>query len=446
MDSGSPRPRLFDHRRITPKELPGVLNKHIFTGALGTAWGNLIGGVLYVSFGNVIGMTQFQWGILGAVSSWVIALQPLAALMVDKAGSRKKVWFWSCFLERVLRAVGIFSSYLLWKTGHLNAALALMTGITLGVLLGTFQGPPWYSWLADIVPPEIHGRFWGRRETWVSIATIAAVVPASLLVDLVPESAKGDALAAVFAFTTVIGMIDVFVHVTIPEPEMRHVPPSRFFHRLQEPLRDPKFRPWLLFVLAWNFSMMLGYSLSNLYFLKDLRLRNNLFGMTMVMTVLTLLTGVLTARTSGRLIDKIGIQRVLYVGYILWSLIPVVWLFAVPSTVLFWLAMASLIGGSFSVAANMAGIKLLTRTPPAESRTMYVAVSNTLGLLAQGVGAFLAGSFLEAFGSRSLRIVGLVVSGFPLVFIASAALRLVSTLLLVPRIVVEPKGPGAKRS
>lgn len=441
MDSGSLKPRLFGHRSILPEELPAVLNKHILTGAMGTAWGNLMTGVLYVSFGNGIGMTRFQWGILGAVSSWVIALQPLAALMVDRTGSRKMVWFWACLLERVLRALGVLFSYLLWKAGSLNAALALMAAVCLACLLGTFQGPPWYSWLADIVPPEIHGRFWGRRETWVSVATIAAVVPASLLVDLVPESVKGDALAAVFAAATAIGLVDIFLHVAIPEPAPRHVPPSRFFHRIREPFRDPGFRPWLAFVLAWNFSVMLGYSLSNLYFLDNLGIRNNLFGGTMAMTVVNLLAGVVTARASGRLIDKLGIRRVLLIGYLFWSLIPLAWICAVPRTALFWLAVASLIGGSFAMAANMAGLKFLTRSPPPQSRTMYVAVSNTLGVLAQGAGTFAAGAFLHAFASVSFQVLGLIVSGFPLLFLASFALRLASALLLVPRIARAPDLP-----
>src|SRR5579864_7143879 len=53
----------FTRRPVRPGELPRLMNKHIITGTMGSAWGNLIGGIILIYFGNAIGMTQLQWGI-----------------------------------------------------------------------------------------------------------------------------------------------------------------------------------------------------------------------------------------------------------------------------------------------------------------------------------------------------------------------------------------------
>jgi len=44
----------FAQRPDAPAELPAIMRKHIFTGAMGTIWGNIIAGIVYVFFGNAI--------------------------------------------------------------------------------------------------------------------------------------------------------------------------------------------------------------------------------------------------------------------------------------------------------------------------------------------------------------------------------------------------------
>ncbi|HEY9595193.1 MAG TPA: MFS transporter, partial [Spirochaetia bacterium] len=229
---------------------------------------------------------------------------------------------------------------------------------------------------------------------------------------------------------------DIVVHVTIPEPPHAPSPSGRTLQGMLVPLRDRRFRPWLVFNACWNFSQGLGGSLCTLYFMENLAFKDNFIGGMIAVTELSLVGTFIAARKAGRMVDRFGIRRVLLMGYFFWSILPVLWLVATPRTAILWVGLASLVGGAFSGAANNAGIKLVTRFPPPEESGMYMAVSTVVGSSTQGLSAIVSGIVLAALGSWSVSVGGLVVTAFPLLFIVSFVLRVSTTLILIPRIKV----------
>src|SRR5208282_4434349 len=107
----------FAQRPVRPGELPAIMRKHIATGAMGSAWGTIITGIIYVYFGNAIGLSRLQWGVLGGICLWVVMMQPLGTVLAGRAGSRRLVWFWTALADRVLRMVGIIGAFLMWRAG-----------------------------------------------------------------------------------------------------------------------------------------------------------------------------------------------------------------------------------------------------------------------------------------------------------------------------------------
>lgn len=415
-------------------ELPAIMRRHIFTGALGTIWGNIIIGIVFVYFGNAIGMSRLQWGILGGVTAWVVAVQPLGAVLAERSGSRKAVWFWFALADRVLRLAGIAGAFLLWRAGHPLAYLALMAAVSLATLLGNMANAPWFGWLATIIPQEVQGSFWGRRDSWISLAVIAVTLPSGLIMDLVPADSKLGTAFAVLLAVSLIGVADLLLHATIPEPRRVPGPRRGGLSNILTPLRDRRFRPWLLFTACWNFSLFLGGSLGTLYFMENLGFKNNLLGGMIAINGITLLGTLLAARTVGRMVDRRGVQRVLMLGHMFWSLLPAIWCLATPGTAVFWISVSSVVGGIFPAAATNAATKLVTRFPPPEDSGMYMGVSSMVGNISGGFGALAAGVFLDAMGTWSVAVAGLTVSAFPVLFIASTLLRLAATVVLVPLI------------
>jgi len=426
--------RNFRQRIVYPWELPSIMRKHIYTGAMGSIYVMLVSGIFFVYFGNTIGMTRFQWGLMSGITSFVLTAQLVSALLTQRLGQRKLLWFLSALASRAMRLLGIGLALWLWHAGSPHAALVLIAGVCVANFFGALCAPPWMSWLADLIPEDKHGGFWGRREAWIALAIICFIVPAAVLMDRVPERWKLPTVVGIFMAAGVVGIVDILIHGTLPEPEMVRSERRHALRELLAPVRDHGFRPWLLFNVCWTLSMTLGGALATVYFVEELGIKRNFLGGTIVLTVFILLGGVLTASWTGRLVDRAGPRRVLFWGHLFWAFLPGFWLLASPRTALVWLGCASLVSGTASGAAMTAANKLITRFPPPEDRAMYVAVSSCLGNLAGGVGALTAGTVLRALEGWSFTLWGSTFVAFHILFAASLCLRLASAMLLIRRV------------
>jgi MFS family permease len=162
----------------------------------------------------------------------------------------------------------------------------------------------------------------------------------------------------------------------------------------------------------------------------NLGISKDFLGGSIALITLPLLGTMATGKYVGRLIDRHGVKPVLWWGHRLWALIPAFWLFATPKTALWWLAAGSLIGGGACSAAINAANKLTTRLPQREHVAMYVAVSTCIGSLAAAMGSGLAGLILYLLRDFSLQVGPVTVVGFHVIFVASFAIRNLSTIVI----------------
>ncbi|HTZ50400.1 MAG TPA: MFS transporter [Spirochaetia bacterium] len=447
-DRGSPA---FGQRPVRPGELPAIMKRHIATGTMGSAWGNLITGIIYVYFGNAVGLSRLQWGILTGIGSWVVVAQPIGTILADRLGSRRVFWFWTALTDRFLRMAGVLTAFLLWASGRPEAGVAFMSAICVGTLIGNLSPGPWYGWFVTIIPKEVQGAFWGRRDSWISLVVTLVVLPSGLVMDLVPPAYKTEMAAAILLAASCVGFMDLLIHQTLPEPPIRRVAVERrrkWFRRatfgMLVPLRDRRFRPWLVFTASWNLSQSLGGSLATLYLLENIGFKNDLLGGMFSMTITGLLATFVAARRLGRMVDRFGVKRVLKFSHLLWSFVPACWLVATPGHALFWVSLGSVLGTVFSTSATNASVKLATRFPSSDDGGMYIAVSTVMANVANGVGALLAGLFLTALGPWTLSVLGLVLSAFPVLFLISTVLRLATFLFLLPRVRTTTGTPEAE--
>ncbi|MGO9307936.1 MAG: hypothetical protein ACLQDL_02800 [Spirochaetia bacterium] len=431
----------FGQRPVRPGELPAIMRKHIATGAMGSAWGNLVTGIIYIYFGNAIGLNRLQWGLLTGIGSWVVLMQPVGTVLAERLGSRRVFWFWTALSDRVLRLAGVVVAFALFSSGRSEASLVFIVGICVGTLVGNLSPGPWYGWFVMIIPKEVQGSFWGRRDSWISLVVTLVVLPSGLVMDLVPPAFKLEMSAAILVMASCVGFMDLLIHQTIPEPPIRRVAVERrkawlrrAAHGMLHPIRDRGFRPWLVFTGWWNLSQSLGGSLSTLYLMENIGFKNDLLGGMFSITIAGLLGTFLAARRMGRMVDRFGVKRVLRFSHLMWSLVPACWLVATPGRALFWVSLASVLGTVFSTSATNASVKLAIRFPASEEGGMYMAIATVVGSVANGLGALAAGVFLTALGPWSVTILGLVVSAFPVLFIISTILRLLTFFFLLPRV------------
>ena len=421
----------FAHRMVYAWELPSVMRKHIYTGTMGNIWATLIAGIFFVYFGTTVGVTEFEWSVMAGLSSWLISAQIVSAILTERTGKRKLIWFLFAVAERTLRLAGILLALWLWAHGSTWTPVVLIACVCLANFMGTMSSPPWLSWLADIIPEDEHGTFYGRRSAWIAVGVMIVVIPSGFLIDRIPEAHKLQAVMWVFVGATLIGLVDLLIHGTLPEPPMELAPRTHVLQAMMTPLRDRAFRPWLVFNGCWTFAMTIGGVLATIYFVENLEIKKNFLGGSIVITGVTLLGSIITGHWTGRLVDRLGPKRMLFWGHLVWASLPLFWVLATPTSALAWLAAASLVGGTSSTAASTASNKFITRFPPVEKRAMYCAVSSSLANLAGGVGVIVGGLIIKSLHGWHLQLGGWTFGGFHVTFVASAILRFLAAILLI---------------
>jgi MFS family permease len=403
----------------------------------------LLSGMYLVAFGQNIGMEKWHWGLVAALSSLVFLLQPVSAYMVGRVrvggptvvtwangGSRKSLWFISALVGRLCRGLAIAAAYGLLGTSESLSRTLFITLLTLATFFDAIAVPPWLSWLADIIPNDEHGRFWGRRSAWISLVNILVVIPIGYIMDRVHGGSGFTALLVLFGFALVMGLLDLWIHRTIPEPPMRPPREKTFWEELSVPLRDKAFQPWLVFNLVWTFGVWLGAALAWVYIIEDLNIKRDFCGGSLVVIVVPMMVSVLAGGWLGRLVDRIGVKRTLLYGHWMWALLPLFWVAAAWWQPLIVLGVGYVICGIGIEAALNAGTKLVTRFRPSDQVPMYSAVSTAASSVSGAAGSLLAGFLLQWSQGWSWRVIGLTVTGFHLVFLASFVLRTGSTWLI----------------
>ena len=423
--------RYFAQRSVSAGELPGIMVRHIYTGAMGNVWGTLMAGVFLVYFGNKIGMTKFEWGIMSAIGSWMLLSEVLSAGLTQQLGHRKLLWFLCVSADRSLRMAGILAALLLWRLGMPHAGIALVVFTSAATFLGAMGNPPWFSWLADLIPEKQHGEFWGRRSAWASVSIICTLLPAALCIDRIPENLKLPAVICFFAAATFIGLLDIILHGVIPEPPMARLKDPGHRRHMMTPLRDREFRPFLVFSFAWTFASTIGAALFTVFILKDLGCDRNLFGTVVATTGSYLVGATLTAKWTGTLIDRAGAKAVMRWGYLFWAILPAAWFFFTPGNVLWLCGILNFISG-FSVSAALnAFMKIQTRFPPAAHRAMYIAVSNCANYIAAGCAGLAAALLARWLEGWTWTPLGVHFGLFDVLAAISLILRLYAALFLI---------------
>src|SRR5690606_20244027 len=119
-------------------------------------------------------------------------------------------------------------------------------------------GPAWTSWMSDLVPDRIRGRYFCRRRQW----GILSVIPAALIVGWAldryhsadPVQSMG-IVAVVFCVACLFGVTDIALFHWVPDIPKAPVKGSKLIKSFTEPLRDKHFLFFAGFVGLMTFAV-----------------------------------------------------------------------------------------------------------------------------------------------------------------------------------------------
>ena len=391
---------------------------------------------LLTTFLLALGAGAFQIGLVAAFPLLAGLVQPVGAELIRRRGGwRRSVCVAAAVVETALWGVS-FAAVLL-----LDAVQAV--GVVIGVLAlqylaNAFVAVGWTSWMSDIVPLKLRGRYFGRRNF---ICNALGAVTAVAAGQIVRQATPGEVEVYLWLIAGGIAArcVSVFVLSRQPEPVPAQSVGGGFGAQLAQPFRHKGFRSYLVYSMVWGFAMQLAAPFFTVYMVRDLKVGVET---AMLLAGLSTVANLLGQRFWGPMLDRYGDRQVQRVVVLTLALQPVWWLFTSASGPGFYLMLLLGVTGGFATGGNLLATGNLTmRLAPELGKTSFFAVQAALGGAAGALGPLTGGALAAALAAGFTPLPGWLFEGLKTLFVLSGVLRLAAWGLLhrVPEPVGKPR-------
>lgn len=385
-------------------------------GLFATQYVTLTGGTLLTAFLVALGATELEIGLVAALPLLGQLVQPAGAEVIRRRGGRRKALVVGAALADVL-LWGVSAAAVVWL--EREAALGVVLGVlALQQLPTAFVAVGWTSWMSDLIPPRLRGRYFGYRNfvcnAFAAVTAFAAGQVIGAAEDPIPMYLLAIGVGAAAR------LVSLRFLASQPEPRPAESPRGGFWSQLRLPLRHEGFRRFLAYNAAWGFGVQFAAPFFTVFMLTEGAVGP---GTVMLIAALGTVANLAGQRVWGPLADRYGERQVMRVAGIVVVLQPAWWLLAGPSALgLAVMVGASVLGGFLWGGHLLATGNLMMRLAPETGKTSFFAVQAALSGLAGALGPIAGGVLAGAATSGALG------TGWPatlkVVFAVSAALRL----------------------
>jgi MFS family permease len=385
---------------------------NVAAGFLGMMWLAAAAGLPLPLLMESVKASGFQLGLLSGVRQFAMLAQLPSAFLVERLLRRKPYWATAALIHRAIWMVPALLPVVL---PHRRDLWPVIIIVSLGVseVLGNAGTAPWFSWMADLVPPHRAGRFWGARQRVLSIGLLVS----AFIYGLVLDEFSGRAWIGyqiVFTAAALFGMADILLHLHVHEPApVRAQVNTDFWRRIRAPLADRDFRRMTLAMGFWAAAVaMPGYFMGLPSFFSMVYLKEafgSSYGQASWIFIASALGAILWTPRIGRWMDRHGARRTLMGLMAVGPFFTLAWLFVSPRRFSFFgwleapqpillLSLASLgVGGAYA-GVTLCQVRLTQVFTGQAGRTVAMAVHWSLVGLIGTCGALGAGWIKDHLG------------------------------------------------
>lgn len=417
--------------------------------AAGGLEGITTGGFL-AAFALVLGATNLQIGILTALPFFMQPIQIPAMFLVERLRRRKAIAVPAYFIAHSSWIpIALIPLFIGVPSGTAVSILLVLVGLR-GVANAFFNNT-WISWLRDLVPQEVLGRFFSSRQAAATLATAVVGLGAAFYIDLWRTQVPAENLVfgyviAYLIGTVILGWTAVTLMALIPEPRMQTPAGQQpsFQQSISAPFRDRNFRGLINFLFLWNVAANVAIPFFAVYMLTELGLP--LFAV-IGLGVLSQVSRIVFVRVWGPIADRFGSKVVLSLSASLFLLVFLGWTFTASPDRYFLtlplLVILHVFAGVATAGINLTDMTLRMKLAPREQATAYLTGASLAINLGSGISPLIGGFLADFFSVRQLtfslgwvdpnRTVAFApihLSGFDFLFVAAFALGVLSLNLL----------------
>ncbi len=361
---------------------------------------SLTTGPIIIAIALLMNASNILIGYLVALPYLCNIAQFPGAYFVEKFHKRK----WQCLtISSFGRMIFLPIGFLVLNPDIPYASYYLALLYTLRCFCSGFSTSSWNSWMKDLIPGQILGRFFASRLSKMIIAATTVNLLAAIILSFWSFQVKYFYAALMFLafFTCLIG---IYMYYRISEPKMEtdNIKES-FIKKFKKVFEDRNFTKLMSFLAFWNFSINLAVPFFTVYILKKLNLPMSLV---LVLTTITQLMNVWVMEMWGKISDKFSNKSVLLTTGPLYILCIFMFLFtANPNPHILTIPLLILIYIFIGIA--QAGITLATgnitlKLAPKGRATVYLSVNGIINAFASGIAPLIGGSLADFFADKEL--------------------------------------------
>ena len=365
---------------------------------------------ILAAFALALGANNLQIGILAAIPFLMQVFQIAGIWLVEKLRLRKGIAVLTSFFAQLMWLPAALIPFYVVTPGTIAVSLLL---IFLGIngFLRAFVNTCWNSWLRDLIPQQIMGRFFSRRLALTAIVSVIFSLGAAFFIDFWSSSRSGQTVYG-YSFVILFGalflaMASPFFMSLMPEPRMHEIQRQDYsiFKKLAAPLKDSNFKRLTWFLFAWSVISNLAIPFFTIYMLQRLGLP---LSWVIGLSILSQGANIMFLRVWGTLVDKFGNKVILSLCTSLYLLVILGWIFtSIPASHVITIPLlavlhifAGIATSGIALTASTIGLKMA----PREESTSYLAGTSLATNLGAGLGPLFGGLLADFFSTRHLSL------------------------------------------
>ncbi|AZT90150.1 MFS transporter [Caldicellulosiruptor changbaiensis] len=422
------------------RSLQRSLNFVILGITFGIVFFNVTTGSPVAGFAKAIGFGDLMYGIMLALPVLGGVAQVFASFVLEKSKKRKSIFLISGFLHRLPWAFIAILPLFLGK-GSYTLLFLLIGFMTISSISNSFTNVSFWSWMGDLIPEHIRGRFFSRRAT---ISTIVGMLSGLAIGKFLDSHNNLPGFSIIFVFAAIMGMLDISCFFFVKDLPMKNEETQLDLKKMFfSTLNNHYFRRFMMFFVIWNFGLNIAGPYFNMYMIKDLKM--SYFDIILLTQIVSNVVTIITLPYIGRIVDKIGNRPMLLIATGFISLLPIIWCFTTVNNYKFLVTIISIFAGLLWPIIDMGNNNLILKLSDQSQTSMYVAVINLFNaIFGSAIPIILGGYLIEdiapvvvAFLKNYIRI---NVATYHVAFFTSGLIRFLAVIYLKKNV----KEPGAK--
>ncbi len=383
-------------------------------------------GEAYVSpFAVAINSSNSEIALLTSIPNLLGPLSQVVGSRLIEKYSRKKIVLFAVLGQLLIWIPIIAIAFLFWRGIWVSILpLMLIVSISVYAVLGNLGSPAWFSWMGDIVPEEIRGKYFSMRGRINGIIAVICTITSAFFLDFFKKHSLLLLGFMIFFFIAMLGRIisrELFKKQYEPKFKLHDGYYFSFWQFIKKAYFN-NFGRFTLFRALIGFTSAIASPFFAVYMLRSLNFSYVAF---MAVSISASMFTIIIMPLWGKFSDKFGNYEVIKITSILISIVPMLWLFSKSPVYLIFVP--ELISGLGWAGFNLATGNYIYDCVTKEKRGIAVSYYN----LIHGVGVFL-GAILGAV--LISKISWGFMNVFLVIFFISGIGRLAASLIMIPKI------------